>query len=298
MAAKLGRGGDARGAAERPALPSPGGRASRPGGGAPPEPGKARLPAEASGEPAVRSTHSLRPSGVYGTETTLRIDVAQPAIVPVEPVIDEQRAPGELGPSRAGELLTIVYAFEETHEPGRPLDEPTVLLVRREMAWEDSHPAKGNGTGGAGLGSSDPADRRGEASGMGDEPPASDPLSPTTEAGGTASIPEVSQFAIRYYDGAAWSTTWNSSERQGLPVAIEISLQLKPQNEQGHQPPADPLASEAATESPAVPVHRLLVHLPAARRASSADESALRGTRGQLPGGNAHFKEKVYGPSR
>ena len=42
------------------------------------------------------------------------------------------------------------------------------------------------------------------------------------------SAPEVIGCWFRYYDGSQWQDNWNSLERKGLPVAIEITLKLMP----------------------------------------------------------------------
>jgi hypothetical protein len=40
--------------------------------------------------------------------------------------------------------------------------------------------------------------------------------------------PEVVECRFRYYDGKRWSTSWNSLQRKGLPVAVEVTLELMP----------------------------------------------------------------------
>lgn len=42
------------------------------------------------------------------------------------------------------------------------------------------------------------------------------------------SAPEVVGCLFRYYDGSQWLDGWNSLERKGLPVAIEITLKMMP----------------------------------------------------------------------
>jgi prepilin-type N-terminal cleavage/methylation domain len=42
------------------------------------------------------------------------------------------------------------------------------------------------------------------------------------------SAPEVVGCRFRYYDGSQWHDNWNSLDRKGLPVAIEITLKLMP----------------------------------------------------------------------
>jgi hypothetical protein len=304
MAAKFLRGAGAPAAANPRGIVPSGGAALSPVSDEASRSG-ARFPSAAKPATGATSTTSLRPGGVFGTESSLRIDVMQAAIAPDEMAYDEQRAPGELGPTRVPELMTIVYAFEEVHEPGQPLGESTMLLVRREMAWEDSHPAHRGGRAAGGpdsataLGSNDIADRRGLASGITDETDLLDPLAATTESDTTATIPEVSQFSIRYFDGTTWSLEWNSVQRNALPVAIEISLELKPVSEQG----AAPTAAETITTDPAapptvVPVHRLLVHLPGGQPASPAEIDSQRGLQSPFLDAEPRWKGNAYGSSR
>ena len=45
------------------------------------------------------------------------------------------------------------------------------------------------------------------------------------------SAPEVVGCWFRYYDGSQWRDDWNSLNRRGLPVAIEITLKMMPHTE-------------------------------------------------------------------
>ncbi len=40
--------------------------------------------------------------------------------------------------------------------------------------------------------------------------------------------PEVASIAFRYFDGAAWQTSWDASYLQALPKAIECTITLRP----------------------------------------------------------------------
>lgn len=49
--------------------------------------------------------------------------------------------------------------------------------------------------------------------------------------GSNMSAPEIIDCRFRYYNGSAWSDSWESLERNGLPVAIEAKLQSLPLGE-------------------------------------------------------------------
>lgn len=44
--------------------------------------------------------------------------------------------------------------------------------------------------------------------------------------GSALSAPEVIDCRFRYFNGAVWSDSWDSLERDGLPVAIEVTVQI------------------------------------------------------------------------
>jgi len=193
------------------------------------------------------ATTSLRAAGLFGTSTYLQIDVVQPALVDPVPAGDmvsefghrvrdaapeaEMSASGfAIAPSKAEDLKSVVYSFEELGETTSTSGEPTYCLFRRELDWEQAHPAAGRGGGSsAGSAMESPGEAfAGTASG-------SDPLTAAFDPAADESIvvvPEVLHFAIRYFDGAAWSEEWDSHARGGLPRAVEVTMRLR-----GHDEP-------------------------------------------------------------
>lgn len=111
-------------------------------------------------------------------------------------------------------------------------------------------------------------------SSVGNPPPAS------TLGRTVTRIPEIVGVQFRYFDGNSWNGSWNSLQRKSLPVAVEIVLQVKPPDSSSPPKPATPADASPATEmdewdeefmemagiaEPAVPAHRFVVYLPAAR---------------------------------
>lgn len=95
---------------------------------------------------------------------------------------------------------------------------------------------------------------------------------------------EVTGLEFRYYDGAEWLTEWNSEDRQGLPVAVAIAVEiggdasssaddtsggslLEPTIAAATASPAD----QAATATNRL-LYRLVVHLPASEPTSADSE--------------------------
>ena len=71
---------------------------------------------------------------------------------------------------------------------------------------------------------------------------------------------EVSHLEFRYYDGADWQETWDSTAQNGLPVAIEIIMTLRNPDAGGDQ------FSKATPDPYALgeTQHRMIVALPLA----------------------------------
>ena len=43
---------------------------------------------------------------------------------------------------------------------------------------------------------------------------------------GVDEIPEVTNFRLRYFDGTAWTSSWDSDSRDGIPIAVEVHFEL------------------------------------------------------------------------
>jgi hypothetical protein len=78
--------------------------------------------------------------------------------------------------------------------------------------------------------------------------------------------PEVTSLMFRYFDGTTWYTDWDSTVRQGLPVAVEIQLGVQSSKARTGSVEQAPAAAVAGA-TPAVNslLYRLVVQIPAAR---------------------------------
>jgi hypothetical protein len=226
------------------------------------------------GRNAAIATTSLRPAGLFGTESYLQIDVLQAAPIDAEADANLPLRADEPPATRAAELRTVVYAFEELRDT--TLTEPRMLLTRREMDWEMAHPAARG-----------PAGRRGGQSRL----PMPDQIGATRAAdatlegfdeASTVSVPEVMQFRLRYFDGNVWSNQWDSAALKRLPAAVEVAMHLRSFDEPDPVTvvPAEPIGEELGLK-PKLPVYRLVIHL--SDTAASASGSALPPGRGPRP---------------
>ncbi len=175
-------------------------------------------------------------------------------------------------------MKTIVYSFEELREAGKPQGEAVWCLFRRELDWEQAHPAAGRSQsrdGGDGLPSA--ADAL-EAAGQVADPtsPEFDPLL-VDEA--IVSVPEVTHFALRYFDGATWSEEWDSVARGGLPRAVEVAMRLR-SHEQPEVPDV-PLEDGVNAERIAQyqhPLYRLMIVLSGQVAPPAASSTGVGGS--------------------
>ncbi|MBA4019355.1 MAG: hypothetical protein C0483_19485 [Pirellula sp.] len=86
--------------------------------------------------------------------------------------------------------------------------------------------------------------------------------------------PEATALEFRYYDGTEWLTSWSSSDRGAVPVAIEIMLTLRAAD-------AAPVGSTLLLASPGLPqeqTYRLMVHLPAGEPSTAGEASTTEDT--------------------
>ncbi|MDG2380801.1 MAG: prepilin-type N-terminal cleavage/methylation domain-containing protein [Pirellulaceae bacterium] len=72
--------------------------------------------------------------------------------------------------------------------------------------------------------------------------------------------PEITAIQFAYFDGLEWSTEWDSEQRGGIPVAVEITLVILPADKRQFKTRVEMQSTMAqlTTED----VYRLVVHLP------------------------------------
>ena len=197
--------------------------------------------------PDIGSTAAPQRVGLVGTQNSLVLDV----IVPVDPYVYasteriESSDAVASAPTRVPELQRISYTF---HGPDL-LDpaSPNSGLVRRQQKWEEAY-AVGSPSARQGVPQLRPSadvdvadfspwttvderpvdDRR---SSQTDEPRADMVDQPIDR------IPEVVDFQLRYFDGFAWRSQWNSRREKSLPVAVQVQFDLKQESEPGLEVP-------------------------------------------------------------
>ncbi len=86
--------------------------------------------------------------------------------------------------------------------------------------------------------------------------------------------PEVAAIEFRYFDGGEWHEEWDSIQRNGLPLAVEIGIAILPPRHRDTWFASEPSDEKAFDETESPHVYRLIVHLPLAEATSSDEESA------------------------
>lgn len=186
--------------------------------------------------------------GIYGNDRELQVDVSR------LPRVDQLR--GLLGsddataPYTVSDMRTVLYYLGDdallSAESLSSLPEQAGL-VRREIDRAEALLALENGEAIQTLGREEPL------------------------------AAEVIDLGFRYFDGNDWLDTWDSTELNGLPVAVEITIWLSRQGSSARGLGLD-------LSNPAVPdqgrdegqPYQLVVHLPAAKPTTfgTTDESA------------------------
>ena len=86
------------------------------------------------------------------------------------------------------------------------------------------------------------------------------------DSSGQLLSPDVVEIRFIYFDGTEWVDTWNSEERKGLPVAVDISLTFGPSTTlNAAEEVLFTNTPVQATDPNDFTTYRLLVHLPTAQ---------------------------------
>ena len=187
--------------------------------------------------------------GLAGTSNELRMDVLQitprqGSRIPVGAAVGQST---DQPSARVPELRTIYYTFSSAADS---LDSETVAapagLLRRELDFET--PASDGDALSADSDAASSAELDAEFGTFNEQPSqgAQDASTSSAVDDRWTWVPEVVSIQFRYFDGAGWSSSWNSLQRNSLPVAVEVRIGL-----------ADPKSSisvpPAASEAPAAP---------------------------------------------
>ncbi len=190
----------------------------------------------ASGEEEAATTEApVSTVKLYGSATELRFDISRlPRIDQYQSLMTDDAFGATEIPS---DVKTVVY-FVRTADSEFGLPEPAVDrlgkgLMRTEIDRAVSSWREENGD--------------------------------TTSLYGGAKLlaKEVTSLAFQYWDGAEWTTDWDSDELGGLPLAVEINLTIQPTQAMSEEEIASVALSNTAT-LPAERTYRLVVHLPTA----------------------------------
>lgn len=173
----------------------------------------------AAGTTAAVSTAATQPAGLVGDSVTLLLTVSSPSR-------RFDYAPLGSGlPARTSDLLSVAY------ELGAPQVTSTVPSGLMRMEGDRLLLSQADAQGNEQL------------------------LAANTRL--LAS--EVTALRFAYYDGYTWRTTWDSSQMSGLPMAVEVEIEITTPP-RGSRPGASVKTREAKSQS-----YRLVVAIPLAK---------------------------------
>ncbi len=174
--------------------------------------------------------------GLYGGPDWIQVDTDRPAN-PAHGAAPSADDLSSAGPT--GDLKTVIYYVVTPDDSAVPTGpEPRAGLIRRELDRAVSQSAEQESSTGQLL--------------LGEKPLA----------------PEVAELAFRYSDGTTWYDSWDTAQSGNVPLAVEITLTLRPRTEGGDWTAAladsDDTASTSDQENT---VYRLIVDIPMAKAA-------------------------------
>jgi prepilin-type N-terminal cleavage/methylation domain-containing protein len=87
--------------------------------------------------------------------------------------------------------------------------------------------------------------------------------------------PEIAWIQFYYSDGTSWYDYWDMAEMGTLPVAVEVTIAVRPPGIQTSQGLLGPTATDSLDESEDVEIYSLVVDLPAARSRTGTSTDAM-----------------------
>jgi len=196
---------------------------------------------------ASSSSPALPRLGLEGSARVLKLEVLQalPSATTGALFTNDELQTAANQPAPVPELRTILYSFEEPREERATDRKAPPGLVRVELGWQEL----------LGRGGNERSSRRSSAPAEGEAAleEALERFGLTTPEGlaglpdeAKIHVPEVIRCEFRYFDGRMWHDAWSSRQRQALPAAVEITLQLSPPPERWKPRPAEPADGSAA----------------------------------------------------
>jgi len=175
--------------------------------------------------PSLAAGDVVRRFGLLGTTHSLRVDVIQ-----INPLVPGSKVSRNVK-MQAPELKTIYYDFFPlaARSSGKQSG-----LTRREVSFEapvptnTSSPTTAFGSDAfAGIGVSPLISAPENQSALPQSPTISEQLLHENDPNAMWA-PEIIEIRFRYSDGASWQDSWDSLDKNGLPVAVEVTMKLMP----------------------------------------------------------------------
>jgi len=227
---------------------------------------------------------AARRFGLIGASGAMRFDVLQ---IPPSQIAPRWIAEGEEESTRAAaanapELRTVSYEFVDAETALESEDPSRYGLIRRDLDFETPLPEN-------------EAAPRNQVDSGGGEYDGESPFTAGLTSDAMMVVPEIVSAEFRYFDGRGWSSQWNSLQRKGLPVAVEVVLRMRSHDERPG-PDREGLdldeetedffeTSEGELEPAGDLVYRLIIDLPGSplhkppKPAASTAMARLRQTR-------------------
>lgn len=292
----------------------------------------------------ARGPSAARRFGLSGTSSSLRLDVLQA-------LPEEKTPPGDGSPVeglrnapvlRVPELRTVFYEFvaaEDTTEAPASLEtepgdatqaetESTTESRHGLMRWEidfETPLEKSRESRLARPLSKKTTEPAGAPTAAVDKPAEQDFSTFQPDDDSVTWIPEITRLEFRYFDGHGWSGSWDSLARKSLPVAVEITLEVRPSEDylpgrpepsqaaESEQPQKSPAARTPAAETqnadaeaeplhpepaaPPSPAYRFVIYLPEARLGPALVRPTLRSEPATgFPADSTVFQPPAYQP--
>jgi hypothetical protein len=195
--------------------------------------------------------------GLYGNANELQVDVSRlPRLDQMQALLSpDPSTTATLTQSAMSDVKTVLYFLANSASGGSTLSASGSGLYRREM---DRAAASYSSSQGQLL---------------------------EDQGSQEAMAPEVVDLEFQYYDGNEWVSEWDSTENNGLPLAVEISLTItKPQHAAAGLGWPSGGGSSSSDANNDTRTYTMLVNIPVAQ-ATTVNSSGTTDSMSPLSGG-------------
>ena len=203
--------------------------------------------------------------GIYGNANQLQIDVSRlPRLDQLQALVATDTP--TTTPDRLTDVKNVLYYSAASATGGAP-------TTSSSTTTDDSSPTAGSST----VGDANGLLRREMSRAVAALASQQGDLQ-STQGTQEMMAAEVTDLEFMYYDGSSWNNQWDTTQNNGLPMAVQISITLGPVQSASPAPGAGAGRATSSTQNQETQTYLLTVYLPTAQPNTDSSGTSTSGT--------------------